>query len=185
MRRLGPRSLALALPLVLAGCGLHPLYSGGSQGTVARELSGISVAPIPGKAGWLVHNAIADRLSAVPEGAARYRLTVTLDDQISGMGVRANDNVTRERRMLRARYQLQDITAGPDAKPVLDDTASADAGIDVSSSEYATVAAEDTALERLAVLIADRILARVAINAVRRTDGPPATGAPGPADEGR
>src|SRR4028118_2323272 len=41
------------------------------------------------------------------------------------------------------------------------------AGIDVVSSEYATVAAEQTALERLSREIADQIVSRVALYAAR------------------
>ena len=50
---------------------------------------------------------------------------------------------------------------------LLDATAGSDAGVDVVSSEYATVAAEQTALERLAVAIADQIVARLALYASR------------------
>ena len=46
---------------------------------------------------------------------------------------------------------------------LLDTTATADAGIDVVSSEYAVVAAEATALERLSQDIADQIVARIAL----------------------
>lgn len=161
--------LALGL-LLLGGCGLRPLYQGGAGGHVARTLAGVEVAPIPGKSGWLVRNAINDRLLAMGGGEPRYRLTVALEDSIVGLGVRANDVVTRERRTLRARFQLREIGAPEDARPLLDQTASADAGIDVVSSEYATVAAEEAALERLASLIADRIIARVAVDASRRAE---------------
>ena len=51
---------------------------------------------------------------------------------------------------------------------VLDATAGSDAGIDVVSSEYATVAAEQTALEQLSDIVADQIVARLALYA-RRT----------------
>ncbi len=50
---------------------------------------------------------------------------------------------------------------------LLDATAGSDAGIDVVSSEYATVAAEQTALERLAVEVADQIVSRIALYAAR------------------
>ena len=43
------------------------------------------------------------------------------------------------------------------------------------SSEYATVAAEQTALERLSVEVADQIVSRIALYASR---GGPARGAP-------
>lgn len=164
------RPLALLLLALTSGCGLRPLYEDGNKGNVARTLAGVEVAPIPGKAGWLVHNAIEDRLSAMSGGAPRYRLNVILDDSIEGLGVRANETVTRERRTLRARFQLRALDAAKDAAPLIDETATTDAGIDVASSEYATVAAEDTALERLATLIADRIISRVAVDAARRAE---------------
>jgi LPS-assembly lipoprotein len=46
---------------------------------------------------------------------------------------------------------------------VLDATAGSDAGIDVVSSEYATVAAEQTAQERLSTVIADQMVSRLAL----------------------
>ncbi len=154
MRRLLPL-LLLALP----GCALQPLYAGGGSGAVANALAGVEVAPIEGKAGWLVANALRDRLAAT--GAPRYRLQVKLDDQIAGLGVRRDDSVVRERRTLRARYQLLEAATGT---VVLDATAGSDAGIDVvQSSEYATIAAESTALERLSGIVADQIVARVAL----------------------
>jgi LPS-assembly lipoprotein len=156
------RAAALLLALALSACGLKPLYSGGSSGVVAQTLSGIAVTPIEGKSGWLVRNALADRLAAT--GAPRYRLDITLDDKIEGFGVRRDDAVTRERRTLRARYQLVDAANGT---VLLDATAGSDAGIDVVSSDYGTIAAENTALERLAGIVADQIVARIALYAER------------------
>ena len=156
------RPLALALLLALSACGLRPLYSGGSTGAVAQTLRGVEVAPIEGRAGWLVRTALEDRLDR--RGAARYRLVVELDDQITGFGIRRDNAVTRERRSLRARYRLVDAELGT---VLLDATAGTDAGVDVVSSEYATVAAEQTALERLSVEIADQIVARIGLYASR------------------
>ncbi|HKT77459.1 MAG TPA: LPS assembly lipoprotein LptE [Sphingobium sp.] len=161
MKRILP---LLSLPLLLTACGLHPVYSGGSHGPVAQKLGQVEVAPIEGKAGWLVRNALNDRLSAMNGSGPTYRLVVKLDDQISGFGLRSDAAVTRERRTLRARYQLVDAATGAQ---IIDDTAGSDAGIDVTSSEYATIAAEDTALERLSQTIADQIVARLAIFAAR------------------
>ena len=161
MRLVSPL-LLLALP-ILGACGLRPMYGGGAGGTVARTLTSVEVAPIEGKAGWLVGNALRDRLGG--DGSARYRLQVRLDDRITGLGVRRDDAVTRERRILRARYQLLDAA---DGAVLLDATAGSDAGIDVVGSEYATIAAENTALERLSVIVADEIVARVALYAQRR-----------------
>lgn len=148
---------ALALSGSLSGCGLRPLYGGGAHGPVRSTLSSIEVATIQGQSGWLVRNALVDRLDR--DGTARYRLEVQLDDQITGLGVKRDDSVSRERRILRARYQLIDLSNG---NVVLDATAGSDAGIDVMGSEYATIAAEKTALERLSGIVADQIVARVA-----------------------
>ena len=160
MKRLGVLLMALALP----GCGLHPLYSGGSNGAVATMLTRVTVAPIDGKAGWLMGNALRDKLAAQGE-APLYRLEVRLDDRITGLGVRRDNSVARERRTLRARYQLINLA---DGAVLLDATAGSDAGIDAVGSEYATIAAENTALERLSGIVADQIVSRVALY-VRRT----------------
>jgi len=69
---------------------------------------------------------------------------------------------TSERRTLRARYQLIELAHGT---VVLDAAAGSDAGIDVVSSDYATIAAENTALENLSEIVADQIVSRVALYA--------------------
>ena len=78
--------------------------------------------------------------------------------------MRSDRAATQERRTLRARYQLVDTRNG---QVVLDATAGSDMGIDIVSSEYATVAAEQTALENLADTVADQIAARLALYASR------------------
>ena len=92
--------------------------------------------------------------------APQYRLDVRLDDSLEALGVLNDDTITRERRILRARYQLVDIASGA---VLLDATAGSDAGIDVVSSEYATIAAEQKALENLALEVADRMATQIAL----------------------
>ena len=153
------RAIALGLLLALSGCGLQPMYAGGGSGAVATSLSSVKVAPIPERAGWLVRNALVDRLGGEAENPA-YRLDVEIDDDLTAFGIRGDAAVTRERRTLRARYRLVELGTG---RVVLDATAGSDAGIDVVSSEYATIAAEQTAQERLALVIADQMVARLAL----------------------
>jgi LPS-assembly lipoprotein len=149
---------------MLAGCGLRPLYGGGSGSPVAATLRAVQVAPIGGHSGWLVRTKLVDRLGQAGSGAPEYRLDVTLDDNITAFGLRSDQAATQERRTLRARYQLVRLDTG---QVVLDSTAGSDAGIDIVSSEYATVAAEQTALEQLAGIVADQIVARLALYAAR------------------
>ena len=150
----------VALSALLAGCNLRPLYAGGTSGVVASELGNVEIEPIAGKAGWLLRNALKDQLEAFEGQEAKYRLTIALEDKIAGFGVRSDDRITRERRTLRARYQLVRLS---DSVVVLDATAGSDAGIDVVSSEYATLAAEDTALENLANRVSNQIVTRLSL----------------------
>ena len=157
------KSLLAALTLLssLGGCGLQPMYAGGGSGAVAQGLAAIEVPPIEGKAGWLVRGALQERLGQSGSMATpRYRLDVLLDDKLEGLGLLTGETIGRERRTLRARYQLVDLSTG---RIVVDATAGSDAGIDVVSSEFATIAAEQTALENLSREIADRIVTRVTV----------------------
>ncbi len=159
------RKLILAASaLVLPGCALQPLYAGGGSGAVATSLRHIVVAPIPQRNGWLLYNNLRERLGESGSGPPLFRLEVELDDDIIGLGIRGDRAVTRERRTLRARYRLVTVATG---QVVLDATAGSDAGIDVVSSEYATVAAEQSAEERLADAVADQIVARLGLYASR------------------
>lgn len=152
---------ALAASASLSACGLKPMYAGGSDGAVVQGLAAVAVPPIPGRDGWLVRNALRDRLGNYSDdGGERFRLDVRLDDRLEGLGLLTDDTIGRERRTLRARYQLVDNATG---EILLDATAGSDAGIDVVSSEYATIAAEQTALENLARDVADRIVTQLAL----------------------
>lgn len=154
----------IAALLLLPSCGLQPLYGGGTSSPAASMLRSVQVASIPGQSGWLVRSKLIDRLGAAGESQPAYRLDVTLDDNITAFGLRRDQAATQERRTLRARYQLVDSRNG---MVVLDDTAGSDTAIDIVSSEYATVAAEQTALELLADKVADQIVARLAIYGTR------------------
>ncbi len=158
------RLLPLVMTLALSACGLHPLYSDGVSGSVGQFMGSVDVAGIDGKAGWLMRNALTDRFGKSSGATVRYRLEVELDDKIIGSGLRRDVAVTRERRTLRARFRLIEASAGT---TVLDATAGSDESIDVVSSEYAVIAAENSALERLSQTVADQIVARVALYAER------------------
>jgi LPS-assembly lipoprotein len=158
------RVAVIAAALLLTGCGLRPVYGGGGSGRVATMLGSVTVAPIPGRVGWLMYSKLQERLQTADAPAPEYRLVVEIDDTITGLGIRGDRAATRERRTLRARYQLIDLDTGA---VVLDASAGSDAGVDVVSSEYATIAAEQTAAERLSEVVADQIVARLAMYASR------------------
>ena len=144
--------------LALAGCGLSPGYSGGRRSAPATLMTQVEVASIPDRSGFLVRQALLDRFGTTVADP-RYRLEVELDDQIVAFGVRGDNSAARERRTLRARYRLVAIATNA---VLVDASATSDAGIDRVSSNYAVVAAETTALERLSTEIAQQIAARIA-----------------------
>jgi LPS-assembly lipoprotein len=158
--------LLLPALLALGGCNLKPVYAGGSASAPATLLADIGIAPIPERAGFLVRQALEEEFGRTVD-APRFRLEVVLDDQISAFGLRGDSSAARERRTLRARFRLVDAATN---KVVVDDTAAADAGIDRVSSNFAVVAAENAALERLSIDIARQISARLARYARARQD---------------
>lgn len=164
------RALALLACFALTACGLQPMYSGGSSAVTAQGLAAVEVPAIQGRGGWLVKNALDARLGMAGQRQPAYRLDVRLDDSLEALGVLNDDTISRERRILRARYQLIDLATGA---VLLDATAGSDAGIDVVSSEYATIAAEQTALENLARDVADRIVTQVSMTMRNHTAGTP------------
>ena len=152
--------LALVACLALTACGLSPMYAGGTGAATAQGMAAVDIPAIQGRGGWLVKNALEARLGVAGKTAPEYRLDVRLDDSLEALGVLNDDTISRERRILRARYQLVELATGA---ILLDATAGSDAGIDVVSSEYATIAAEQKALENLALDVADRMATQVAV----------------------
>lgn len=77
MKRLATYVGTLALSATLSGCSLHPLYAGGSSSSVASVLGEVEIAPVASKHGWLVVNALRDRLPS-RVAAAIYRIEIHL-----------------------------------------------------------------------------------------------------------
>lgn len=152
--------LALLAIFALSACGLSPMYAGGGSSGVAQGIAAVDIPAIEGRGGWLVKNALEARLGVAGQTTPAYRLDVRLDDSLEALGVLNDDTISRERRILRARYQLVELATDT---VLLDAAAGSDAGIDVVSSEYATIAAEQKALENLALNIANRMATQIAV----------------------
>lgn len=152
--------LALLAIFALSACGLSPMYAGGGSSGVAQGIAAVDIPAIEGRGGWLVKNALEARLGVAGQTTPAYRLDVRLDGSLEALGVLNDDTISRERRILRARYQLVELATDT---VLLDAAAGSDAGIDVVSSEYATIAAEQKALENLALNIANRMATQIAV----------------------
>lgn len=163
----------LAGLLLLAGCGLQPIYGGGASGAAATALAGVAVSPIPERIGQLVREDLLRRMNRGT--GALYRLDVVLTETSEGFGIRGDESVARERVTLVADYSLVDTRTN---QVVDSGRARSDSAVDVVRSDYATVVAERAAAERNARLVADQIVGRLVLTLKART--PPAAAAPLP-----
>lgn len=168
MRQAKPLVPAIRWPLLamavigLSGCGLQPVYSGGSSGIAATALGSIAINPIANRSGYLVGTALRHELGPI-DAAPQFQLEVELDEAILGFGIRDNNSISAERITLRARYTLKDASN----KVLLVATTGSDVSIDRVNSNFAVVAAENTAIEQLSVVVAQNIATRLASFAKR------------------
>lgn len=145
----------------LSGCGFQPLYAGAGANATVQGLSGVSVTPIPDRTGQVLTQALERELGFGPAAATTHRLDIVLSQTIEPFGIRSDESATRQRVTLAATYALVELATGT---TVLRGDARSDVGIDRVRSEFATVTAEQTALERNAVQIARQIQNRLALH---------------------
>jgi LPS-assembly lipoprotein len=112
------RYLLVLLPLLLAGCGFHPLYA---RNTVDNDKSqvfaGVTVDPMSGRNGQMLKSNLEDQLNpdgAIPPSPA-YRLNVTFNSSVVPIGVARDGTVSRYNVYLATKYVLYRIA---DGKPV-------------------------------------------------------------------
>ena len=164
------RALALARRCALALARLRPAAAlrrriGRPGGADAARRS--QVAPIPGQAGWLVRNALDDRLGGDAGGAAALPARGRARRQYHRLR-----HPRRQRDDARAADPARALPAGRrcDAARWCSTPPPAPTPASTSSArEYATVAAEQTALERLSESVADQIVARLGLVRARAT----------------
>lgn len=143
----------------LSGC-FHPLYSGGANGSVARELAAIDVAPIPDRLGYYLANELTFAFRGGGEALpSKYRLTVTLHervqaplvDTVSGRATAATVGVDAEYKLVA--LGTSDIVASG--------TAFVAEAYDRSNQRFANIRAARDAEIRGAKSLADQIRTRV------------------------
>ena len=156
------RLLIAALPLAVAACGFTPLYD---AGTPAAGMAGrVEVGVIDGAAGLAMRERLVNRLG--PPQAATHRLVVDLEFDTTGVALTRESVTTRFDVVGRANFALVPVDGGP---PVLGDELRAVSGVSApdlpSATAFAVESATRDARRRLAVMLADRILMRLAIEA--------------------
>jgi LPS-assembly lipoprotein len=158
-----PRAgLALAAALALGACGFEPLYA--PKGPAAAAAGRVEVGVIDGSAGFAMRQRLVDRLG--PPAGPTHRLEVDLGFERAGVAITERDVTSRFDVIGRADWRL---TAAGAERPALAGAERAVTGYSAPTSEtssaFAILSAQRDAEERLALLLADRVARRVAVEA--------------------
>jgi len=148
------RSL-FCLPLALAACGFSPVY--GPDGTGARLRGQVLVQEPDTQAGYLLTRHMETRLGR-SGAAARYALDYDIEIGQDGLAINRAGDITRFNLVGLVGFALRDTTDGRilTSRQVENFTACSATGTPV-----ATLAAEQDAVERLMVILADQMTARL------------------------
>ena len=163
---LSRRSLStLAAASVASGCGFRPLYmpaDSGKTGVAARELAAITVDLLPERSGQMLRQSLQDRLERGANGVPRrYTLLATFGVGGEGIGVLADNSVTRVRLIGNSNWYLRSV----DTAHTLVTTGSARAveSFNVLNQQYFYAdLSNDVAQRRLAEALADQIAVQLA-----------------------
>lgn len=144
---------------VLAGCGFRPLYLPENGFETGDELAHVEIARIANRRGQILRNYLLDRMTpGGPPAAPRYFLSVRLNERIARLAVRRDDSSTRANLTLTANFELRDDGA---EGVILSGRVLSTNSHSISISELATLAAKESARDRGARDIADRLTLRV------------------------
>jgi LPS-assembly lipoprotein len=150
------RTLALiGAGAAAAGCGFVPAY--GPQGGAGRLQGATAVAAPDTPFGFRLRSQLESRLG--PARDARYLLSVTAEVTGADAAVSATGAVGRRNLVGRATYRLTD---GPDGPVIAEGLVEDFTGHAATGGILATRAAAEDAEARLAILLADAILSRLA-----------------------
>ncbi|SDE69609.1 LPS assembly lipoprotein LptE [Limimaricola pyoseonensis] len=149
-----PRRAVLLGALALGACGFAPAYGpGGAAGELRGAVTVEAPATFPG---YALRERLLDRLGA--PGTARYLLAVDPTETVEQAAISADGAVTRYRLLGRAPWRLEDAASGAE---IASGVAEGFTGYSATLGTVASEAAEQDARDRLAVLLADRIVTRL------------------------
>ncbi len=160
------RAAVLMLPVLLAACGFQPLYGQNADQADRDRLGSIEVAPIRDRLGQITRNFLLDRLTPGGRPASpEYRLVVTLYETNERLAFKKDATATRALMNLTARYRLHDNATGV---AVYEATSRATASYNIVTSDFATIASENNARERVSRIVADDITLKISVCFSRR-----------------
>ena len=161
--------LALLPVAALGGCGFQPMYGGQDRATLA-EMGAIRVDRPRERLDQLVRNELIRRMSPRGEpSTVHYKLSYSTRLVESGLAIRDDDSITRFSLRLTVEVQLLDIAKG---KVIYRDKTRAVGGYNAVTSEFATLAARNDTIDRVARAAAGEIVTLLGVFFTReRTAG--------------
>jgi LPS-assembly lipoprotein len=151
---LSKRLALLICAAAVAGCGFAPAY--GPSGAASKLQSQITVDAPSDRDQQLLVQELENRLGRAASG--QYQLSYDLTYDQERMAVSADNTTTRFNIVGQADYALRD---GYSQQVLTQGTVTGFTGYSTTSSTVATRASEQDARERLAVMLADRIVTRL------------------------
>lgn len=148
------RRTFLTAPLALAACGFSPVYGPGGTGNTLQNQ--ILVAEPTNRNAFLLVRRIETRLGRA--AAPRFNLSLTLQTRQEGLGIDPDGNIDRFNLIGSAGYALTDAQTGD---TLTSGTVNSFTGFSATGSTVETLASERDARERLMVILADQLVARL------------------------
>ncbi|PQA88180.1 LPS assembly lipoprotein LptE [Hyphococcus luteus] len=142
-----------ASALLLSGCGFRPLYATAEGETPVSRLVAVRTVAAPDIVAPYIVEALHGRMGAVGDETPRYDLYVEANEQAQRLAVQIDATVTRYNYRLSARYRVVDSVTGER----FEGSARAVTSYNIVSSQYSTLFAERTAIEKAARLLAEEI----------------------------
>lgn len=179
-RRACLRGAAGLIALMASGCGFRPLYGNGGIATgepsVAAELAATRVTIIPERFGQLLRRGLQQRLGTGVPGpqAARWELRVGPNLQAEGIGIQRDGTTTRVRFVATANWWLVRLSPAPEV--VANGVERTIDAFNIPTNQFfAADSSREAAERRLAEVLAEEIVTRVAIRfRMAGTDAPAA-----------
>ncbi len=171
---------ALLGALLLGGCGFRPVYAPGGEGerspatvsaALAAELAAVRVAPMYERYGQVFRRSLQNQLEGrAPGTAARYLLTVAVQNEVEPLGYRQDGTITRVRMVSTARWTLTTDAIPP--VPIDQGTARTLDAFNIPDLQfYAAEISREAMDRRLIEELSGRVVQGVAVALGRRLRG--------------
>ena len=152
------RPFLLTALLLLSACGFHPLYG---QSRAAENLAAVSIDNIEGKNGQKLRLQLSDQFyGAQAPTSPQWQVSVKFTTTKQELGIRQDATATRARLILVADFELRRVG---EEKPMFKGSERSFVSYNILTDPYATLAAEDNAMDRGLTQVADGITNRIAL----------------------